>query len=410
MYSKIRFDEPKSNSTSLTILHMNKSTEFGGNNTSTEIGGNYSETTGDYYYYYYYDLPYQMVTKKWQVPIFAYLYSGISLLTILVNIMVIYVFAKKKMRSQTTFLLSSLACSDSVICLAVAVYHIYFHLLEHYRDPVEYKWCILKRVLHIMEEMARSSSNWITALLGIQRFVCICFPFRARSLCSIKASIIAVLVSVIVGIVVYIYEAVSVEIFPFSIKNGSAFLYEGCILGTRYGVTQTSVMVSYIISGFVSRFLPCLVLFITTILLARKLQRRKRGIAADVHDRNRSSAQMKRLNGLVFIILTIFLLSELQDTIAFCIYAYELATDRKRKVLTADADDHWDTWGNLLSLFSYHCNFWIFFLMSSQFRSAFYDTCSSVRTRQFSSSTRTTMMSSNFLTETDFKPLQRPNK
>jgi hypothetical protein len=362
-------------------------------NNSVDSGRNISEDyTGDYYYYYYYDNPYQMDTREWQVPIFSYLYTGIALLTILVNIMVIYVFAIKKMRSQTTFFLSSLACSDSVICFSVAIYHIHFHLLENYRHPVKLEWCIVKRVIYILEQMARSSSNWITAFLGIQRFVCICFPFRARTLCSIKTSILAVTFSVVVGISVYIYEAISVKVIAWPVMNGSVYLYEGCVLTPGEGVTERSIMIHYILSGLISRVLPCLVLFVTTLLLAKKLKNRKRGIAADVQDKNKSSSQMKRLNALVFIILVIFLCAELQDAIAFSIYVYELAADKIREVVSREADDYWDTWGSLLSLVGYHCNFWIFFLMSSQFRSAFYETCSSVR--NINTFTKTTSLSS----------------
>ena len=145
--------------------------------------------------------------------------------------------------------------------------------------------------------------------------------------------------------------------------NRSVNLYKGCAFETTGGVTRTAVMINYIITGILARFLPCTVLLITTTLLARKLRHRKRGIAADVHDQNKSESKMKRLNILVFLVLVIFLLSELQDTIAFCIYAYELAADSIREVLSEEADDYWDTWGCLISLLGYHCNFWIFFLM-----------------------------------------------
>lgn len=365
---------------------------------SRYLSGNSSNYSGslenDYYdyYYYYYDQPLTMGTKEWQVPIFSYFYPGIALLTILVNILVVYVFARRKMRSQTTFMLSVLACSDSVICFAVAVYHIYFHLLENYKHPLEFRWCIMKHFLHVLEDTARCVSNWITALLGIQRFICICFPFKARILCSLKVSVISSVGIVLVAISTYMYEAVSVKITPLPVMNGSTQLFESCV---QRGGSRSAVIASYIGIGVIAKILPCSILLITTILLARKLCQRQQGIAGNVNDGRKSSTKMERLNVLVFIILVLFLLSELQDAIVFSIYVYELSKNKPREVLSKEIDEAWDTWGCLISLLNYHCNFWIFFLMSTQFRSAFYETCSSARKHKQPSSTRETLLSTS---------------
>lgn len=139
-------------------------------------------------------------------------------------------------------------------------------------------------------------------------------------------------------------------------------------------------MVYYIFSGFLTRLLPVIILFITTVTLALLLHQR---IISFKSSDSYKKEQLRRINKLVIIILIVFLVAEIQDGIAFLIYAHELATDQKRGVLSEEADILWDTISSTLSLLSYACNFWIFFLMSTQFRASLLDMlrCRSKRMR-----------------------------
>jgi hypothetical protein len=178
---------------------------------------------------------------------------------------------------------------------------------------------------------------------------------------------------------VHLYEALGIDIQKLPIYSTSfrnETLPSGCTreisksLIHVVGDIKKSMMLYYIFSGFLSRLLPVIVLLITTISLTYLLHKR---ITSFQRSDSYKKDRLKRVNKLVITILIVFLIAEIQDGIAFLIYAHELATDRKREVLSEEVDSHWDTISTMLSLISYSCNFWIFFLMSTEFRKALLD-------------------------------------
>nr|XP_034324833.1 uncharacterized protein LOC117689111 [Crassostrea gigas] len=223
------------------------------------------------------------------------------------------------------------------------------------------------------------TSNWFTALLGLQRLLAVCTPFYYSRICNAKTSIIKVAVIVIIAVIVNQYEAFGIEIKILPIYS-SRFLNEPLPSGCNRVISQSllnvlgdikrSMMVYYIISGFLTRLLPVIILFITTVVLVLLLH--QRSISFKTSDSYKKE-QLRRINMLVIVILVVFLVAEIQDGIAFLIYAHELAADQKRVVLSEEADILWDTISSTLSLLSYVCNFWIFFLMNTEFRAYLLD-------------------------------------
>ena len=62
--------------------------------------------------------------------------------------------------------------------------------------------------------------------------------------------------------------------------------------------------------------------------------------------------QIQRLTILIFTIMLVFLISEVQDGIAYFIYAAELSQDKKRQIMSKEDDIMWNTISSLLSLIS----------------------------------------------------------
>lgn len=307
-------------------------------------------------------------------------------MTIITNALLISVFIFRSHRSPTTIVLTSLAISDTIICLTRLPESIYFNMAGNYKNLyMTYGWCVTNHVLYVIYSIFRMTSNWFTALLGLQRLLAVCMPFYYSRICNAKTTIIKVAVIVIIAVIVYQYEAFGIEIKKLPIYS-SRFLNESLPSGCNRVISQSllnvvgdikrSMMVYYIFSGFLTRLLPVIILFITTVVLALLLH--QRSISVKTSDSYKKE-QLRRINMLVIVILVVFLVAEIQDGIAFLIYAHELATDQKRGVLSEEAD----TISSTLSLLTYACNFWIFFLMSTQFRASLLDMlqCRSQRMR-----------------------------
>lgn len=339
------------------------------------------------YYSEYYPHKYKL-KADWEIPIRGPLTFIIAIMTIITNALLISVFIFRSHRSPTTIVLTSLAISDTIICLTRLPESIYFNMAGNYKNLyMTYGWCVTNHVLYVIYSIFRMTSNWFTALLGFQRLLAVCTPFYYSRICNAKTTIIKVAVIVIIAVIVYQYEAFGIEIkkLPiYSFQNES--LPSGCnrlisqSLINVVGDIKRSMMVYYIFSGFLTRLLPVIILFITTVALALLLHQR---IIIFKTSDSYKKEQLRRINMLVIVILVVFLVAEIQDGIAFLIYAHELATDQKRGVLSEEADILWDTVSSTLSLLSYACNFWIFFLMSTQFRASLLDMlqCRSKRMR-----------------------------
>lgn len=339
----------------------------------TNYSGRNESAFSDYYYYYYADEPYSVKMPSQHVPVLAIVFPLIGLLTILANGIVIFVFCKQKLKTPTSVLLIELAIADSLVCIPIVVLHIYIYSLGNHQTYLLYRWCITHHVGYIMQQIFRSTANWLTAMLGLQRCIAVSWPFRAQRICTIKMSVISFFVFVIGSSAVYVNEAISIEIKPLTINES---LPRGCIRNIPAWYMENiidlrmSVMMYYIFNGFLTRFLPCIVLLLTTVSLIRSLCFRSNGMGKSIQESYSSKSKLRRTNILVLVILFVFLVAELQDAIAFGIYSYELAADRPRSVLPEGADDLWDIYGMVVTLVGYQCIFWIFFVMSSQFRAA----------------------------------------
>ncbi|XP_048737372.1 melanopsin-like [Ostrea edulis] len=345
---------------------------------SGNFSGHYPDYSDDYYSDFY---PFKYEVKAdWEIPIRGPITFCIATTTLITNFLLIFVFIFRSKRSPTTIVLTSLAISDSLICITRLPEAIYFNMAQNYKNLyMNYSWCVTNHALFVMYSIFRMTSNWLTALLGLQRLLAVCMPFYYSRICSTSTTVIKIASIAVISVFVYLYEALGIDIkeLPiYSTRFRNETLPSGCTreisksLINVVGDIKKSMMLFYIFSGFLSRLLPVIVLLITTISLAYLLHKR---ITSFKSSDSYKKEQLKRVNKLVIIILIVFLVAEVQDGIAFLIYAHELATDRKREVLSEEADILWDTISTTLSLISYDCNFWIFFMMSTQFRVALLD-------------------------------------
>ena len=355
---------------------------------------NYSEyfdyDYGPYEYYSVY-FPHKYKLKAdWEIPIRGPLTFIIAIMTVITNALLISVFVFRSTRSPTTIILTSLAVSNSVICFSQLPDAIYFNMAGNSNNPyMKYGWCVTNHVFFIIYSVFRMTSNWLTVLLGLQRLLAVCTPFYYSRVCNPKTTMITIASILLTAMLVYLYEAFGIEIKELPIytthfKNET--LPSGCTraisqsLINIVGDIKRSMMVYYIFSGVLTRLLPIIVLLITTVFLVLLLHARIVSLKTSFSFKKE---QLKRINKLVITILIVFLVAEIQDGIAFLIYAHELATDQKGKILSEEDDILWDTISSTLSLLSYDCIFWIFFLMSAQFRKALLDIlqCQSKRLR-----------------------------
>ena len=367
----------------VTTMENNNDSDVYGSGMGDEYGDGYSEDDyGPYEYYAEGDyIPhFYKVKAKWETVFRGYITFLIAFIVIISNAFMVMVFVRRTARSQTTFILGALAISDAIICFTRLPEAFYFNILGNYVDYVPYRWCLANHGLYIIYQTFRISSNWITALLGFQRCMSVCMPLKFKLIWTMKNTLVALGGILVASILLNIYEMIAIDISELKIYTTPDFtvpLTSGCLrtfsksLAESAGDQNKSQMIFYIFSGLFYRILPVVILCVTTVVLAYYLRKRSQAFKPkDSCKKNSKDEQYKRITRIIFIIMIVFLIAEIQDGIAFIIYAHELATDKKRQILSEEADIMWDTISATISLLGYACNFWIFFFMSQQFRTA----------------------------------------
>ncbi|OWF36473.1 Rhodopsin [Mizuhopecten yessoensis] len=353
-------------------------------------------------YYYDDETPLEVgAPAPFIVPLMGYVYPVLALLTILTNGIVVIVFTKG-MRTPTSIILVALALSDTLTCLCMLPDSVYLFTLKNYKTYLPYSWCVYRHyIVGDLYRVTRTCSNWITVVLGIQRYVVVRFPFKAKRICSFRHSVIACVVACFIAIVVHLNLFLFAEVHPLPVTSvTNETLPNGCfVLVPEFyieavGDIRKAVWLYYIIGGLFSRLLPCVVLLFFTCLLVFELRKGQRFVF-NACENALSKKNNTQITQFVVAILIIFLISELHDAIAFGIYVYEIASDRLSSILTEKADVIWDYIGVMLSIVGFQCNFWIYLLMSSQFRVSLKSLCSQGYRRQSESSTMLSYLQEN---------------
>ncbi|OWF45844.1 sex peptide receptor-like [Mizuhopecten yessoensis] len=360
----------------LEVTNMTSTVGLNVTNSTADGGGNF--TQDEYYYYYYYNEPppYQVRPIAVEIPFKGFVYPVLAIVTILGNILTVSVFIKERMRTATSVLLICLAVSDSVICASLLPNFLYLYPTGNFKTYVMYGWCVALQILSNIYRVARTTSNWITAAIGLQRYIIVRLPFKAKRICTIKTSLLTCVFITIASLLIHLLQFLALEIIPSTpsstLTNGT--LPTGCIKQFPVWIIDTfqdmkrMVWMHYLFTGIFSGLLPCLLLLITTVLLVLQLRRRRKNLGKNGCHGDASDKNTRRVTRFVIVILIVFLLAEMQDAVAFFIYVYEISSDKDRKVLSREADMTWDTFTVLIALLSYHVNFWIYLLMSKQFR------------------------------------------
>jgi len=139
--------------------------------------------------------PVYMDNFRFTVPVYGYVSPVVVLLTIVTNTFICLVLLKKNMRSPTNLLLVAMAISDMLTGLFPAPVFFYFYTLGHYEDYVPFDWCYVSSALTLhVPTVCHTASIWLTVVLSIQRYICVCHSQRAKTLCTIPNAVKAIAV------------------------------------------------------------------------------------------------------------------------------------------------------------------------------------------------------------------------
>ncbi|XP_045162578.2 uncharacterized protein LOC123527284 [Mercenaria mercenaria] len=370
---------------------------------------NYNYDDTDYNYNYVDEYMYPGYT--FEVPFYLYIWEFLVIFTFLVNLVVISVLLRRKMRNTTNIVLAAIAISDSLTGLVtlpsyIMVFMKYVpangdyeydysinHTISEQSTPSQYGsggnnsfyngippsqeqepvgGCGLSKDLcngfmiskYFLSKSFHSMSIFLTLFLGIQRYISIRYPYRSQLLLSLPKTIIYCVVIVFVSPILHIYHLLGERAFRGMCQW--ELQEKGCGSGCIY----------LFITFFIRHLIPCVALVTFTILFILQLRSGERTLCrmdSSKSQLTRRKEENRRISTIVTAVVIVFLIPEIPYGIFLLYNAIDKAGNQGRDInLETNRTIHLVY--ELLLVLSFHANFYIYTFFNRRFRKTLYRT------------------------------------
>ncbi|KAG5680361.1 hypothetical protein PVAND_009870 [Polypedilum vanderplanki] len=140
---------------------------------------------------------------------FGFFLNGIGMNTIGVigifgNVITIIVLSRPRMRSSINHLLIGLACSDLLVLITGMLLFGFTTIYPYTGKLMAYNYSLLPFISFVVYPfaiIAQTASIYMTLFVSLERYIAVCYPLKARSLCTKKHAKLCILIIVIFSIV-----------------------------------------------------------------------------------------------------------------------------------------------------------------------------------------------------------------
>ncbi|XP_045161652.2 uncharacterized protein LOC123526527 [Mercenaria mercenaria] len=359
--------------------------------------------------------------------LYLYIWEILVIVTSLVNVVVISVLLRRKMRNPTNIILAAIAISDSLTGLVtlptyIMVYQNYDPLNDdanyngYYLDNstetesqgnaagIQYDTLSTKSTFsgsphtnyssssmitdsttqealdgytltkslcngfmiskYFLSKTFHSVSIFLTLFLGIQRYVSVAFPYKSQFLFNVKRTLVCCVIIFVVSPLLHSYHLGSNK------ATGGLCQWEmqdkGC----------GGVCIYLWVAFFVRHFLPCLTLVVFSVLFIFQLRLGERSLRRMDSNRSQISRRVeenRRISIIVTAIVIIFLVPEVPYGIFLLYNAIDKAANEGRGI-DLETNRAIQMTYELLLVLSFHANFYIYTLFNRRFRKVLYRT------------------------------------
>nr|KAG5698443.1 hypothetical protein BaRGS_021973 [Batillaria attramentaria] len=287
-----------------------------------------------------------MYPPEYAIPIYGYLIPVVVLVTVISDSLLCIVLLKKEIRSPTNALLVAIAISDMLTGLFVAPLLIYFFATDRFWEFVPYKWCwAFYNVAFHTPRTFHTVSVWLTTTLGVQRYICVCHPLKARLWCTKKKTLRWIGAIFITAFLSDLYPYFGT--YPVAVETLSAVEANTTVSSCKYVFlikNKDSERVVYDVDFWYHatavNFIPCVTLVVMNVLLIRAMrQAEKRRVELLRQNRRRASRRLTESTSttlMLVIVVSLFLVAEIPTAISDMltglipapVLIYFFATDR----------------------------------------------------------------------------------
>ena len=322
---------------------------------------------------------YKLPTDVFTVPLFGYIVPSVVVFTIFTNTLTCIVLLKRHMRNPTNIILASIALLDMFTGISVLPFCIYYYTFGYYKEYVPYHLCWITYLgQHVVHRILHTASIWLTVVLALQRYICVCHPQVANRWCTIPKTISCIIAICLLALLVQIAIYIWIEFTPHTLGSLLDPTKNISSCETTFKFAQHNSYISWYqcklwLHAIFEQLIPSFTLLILTSLLIRTIRqaarRRQMLLSQNRTSESRNLGESNRTTMLLVMVVGVFLAVELPAGVISIIdvidYSYYLA------MLSWGTVDKLLTFTRFCIFLSFPFNLCIYCGMSRKFRETF---------------------------------------
>ncbi|XP_076469658.1 neuromedin-U receptor 1-like [Babylonia areolata] len=225
-------------------------------------------------------------------------------------LLTVVVLSKKTMCTSTNSYLTALAAADLMVLVILAVNIVTEHVMSCSREHEDGVFAFF-HITTIFLNIALFASVWITVVLAVERYIAICHPMQAMSICTTKRARIMIGLIFLAGCVVRAPNLLDMEMVDRLIVDPHRnTTVTKRVLEWRQDV-YNNALYSMLVAGLLAGLLPLLALAILNIRLVVEIRKSTRYLRVHLAANSRihsiiSHEETKITLMLIFIIFAFF--------------------------------------------------------------------------------------------------------
>lgn len=375
----------------------------------------------NYMDYYEYD-EYMYPGYDFERALYLYVWEIVVVIICLVNVIVITVLLRRKMRNATNMILAAIAISDSLTGLVTLPTYIMvyqrFDPIKHKHAYDQYDYILQQKDKHLesgnysdrtikdgnlngtypnyinfphyvssqeavdgytltknlcegfmvskyfISKSFHTVSIFLTLFLAIQRYVSVAFPYKSQFLFNTTRTLISCAAIFILSPLLHIYHLTS--------EKAMDGLCQWDIQGKGCGGTCIYLWVAF----FLRHFLPCITLVVLSVLFISQLrvgEKSLRRMDSNSSQISRRADENRRISIIVTAIVVVFLVPEIPYSI-FLLYNAVDKSANDGKGIQLKTNRAIQLAYEVGLVLSFHANFYIYMMFNKRFRKVLYRT------------------------------------
>ncbi|OWF38625.1 sex peptide receptor-like [Mizuhopecten yessoensis] len=343
-------------------MAVNLSLEFRSQNNISDESTNVTAMTDD---------------NSYLIIINGYVVPALAIVVLLTNAVVIAVLRRQQTYGASQAGLVGIAVSDTLTLVLPAPFYFYSYGLGNY--AIQFGWCqAMDWIALYLPTISHTASIWLTVYLTLQRYFYVCLPFKARGWCTLRYTIICIVLIYLMAVVVHMCR-----FFVFEYHNNVYFdpwtntTEEYCKREYRIWVDVSMYYSSYLgIRIIFIQFVPCVSLIILNCKILHGLQtvtNKRLQLNTNAQSNHATVKENIRVTVMIICMAVITLLVEFPVGIIQLLYVFPFMFGYD--IIEMNTLKYVEVIANLVIIFSYPLNFLLYCSMSAEFKATLRQLC-----------------------------------